>query len=119
MKPLMSLPTTTSLGCTCTVCYNSDVYPEDIPDVFAAVRSTICCDRNIVPPPAATATFVPPSGVSPTITILRKVDVNDDTELNGLTAVFTTMFIEGDIDFERGEITNLRVPRWLDPFLDV
>jgi hypothetical protein len=92
--------------------------PEDIPDVFASVRSTLGCDRHSAPP-AAAATFTPPSGVPPTVTILREVDVNADAELNDLTAVFTTMFMAGDIDYERGEITELRAPTWSDPFLEV
>ena len=32
---------------------------------------------------------------------------------------FTTMFMEGDINFKGGEITNLRTPGWSDPFLGV
>ena len=44
--------------------------PEDIPEVFAAVRGTLGCDRNMVPPPAAASPAALPSGLPPTITIV-------------------------------------------------
>ena len=93
--------------------------PEDIPDVFAAVRGTLGCDRNMVPPTAATATVAPPPGLPPTITIVREVDLAADTELTDMRAVFTTFLMAGDINYADGVITNLRPPVYSDPFNDV
>ena len=93
--------------------------PEDIPDVFAAVRGTLGCERNMVPPAAATAPVASPPGLPPTITIVREADVAAETELTDMKAIFTTLLMAGDINYADGVITNLRPPVYSDPFNDV